>query len=215
MRSIARSVLAPTKNTAWRLLSLLRFRRSAWPRADAPPGPASLFQPLTWRYPRTGVICRTRQAAAQKPSRKALERSIIAWRCRRAAMFFIYPPRPSPKQGRSYEEAHDHFGRHRARARHDGSGADCERANAGRGHDPRPSAERHANTRSRVRRLGPLVPAGKPPRLRPDALLVRPLLIPPQIFSATVPRGRPSGGLRFCMQPSLPRTDGACSCCGL
>ena len=85
--------------------------------------------------------------------------------------------RVNPKRGRSYEEPHDHVDRHSVRARHDGSGIDRPRANAGRGHDPCASAERHANPSGGVRRLGPVVPAWKPPRLQPAALLVRPLLI--------------------------------------
>jgi hypothetical protein len=46
-----------------------------------------------------------------------------------------------------------------------------------------------------VRRLGPLVPAWKPPRLQPDALLVRPLLITGASPSRRCRGAASSGGL--------------------
>ena len=46
-------------------------------------------------------------------------------------MFSIYLPASNPKRGRSYEEPHDHVGRHSVRARHDGSGIDRRFVKAG------------------------------------------------------------------------------------
>jgi len=55
-----------------------------------------------------------------------------------------------------------------------------------------------------VRRLGPLVPAWKPPRLQPDALLVRPLLITGTSSLGHCREAALRAASCFCTQPSSP-----------
>jgi hypothetical protein len=115
---------------------------------------------------------------------------------------------------RSDAKDHYDFGCRRPRARNDGIG---QRPNPRRFEPQRAGAKRHDYPQGRLQRLlGPLVPAGSPPRLRPVSLLVRALLVSERrrqndreaafgrpLFSITSARPRAGGDPVFEVRPGF------------